>query len=188
MPNNASVVSVNVHLLYCARSLYALPNWDCWLAIVSPKSWNDVMCSTMQSLITINGGGLYQIEPNSISLVFFVLMFIRIWFDQLTFDMPPPPASDDWWASNNFRVLHHPRIWRYRALCACHLSASRICMGQTMFLAAFRHWEWSIETILTRCWRFDRNECIQRILNESALSAAIFDSTVERSTWSNVLP
>jgi len=44
--------------------------------IIIPSSVNDVMQSTEPVLIAISGGGL-AMQPNSISVIFFVLIFVK---------------------------------------------------------------------------------------------------------------
>ena len=42
----------------------------------------------------------------------------------------------------------------------------------------------NVDAIFTRCWRFNKNECIHLIKHGWIFSAVIFASTVKWSTWS----
>ena len=51
--------------------------------IITPSSLNDVTRSTAPVLSTIGDGGFLEMRPNNISLVFFVLIFMKLWWDHV---------------------------------------------------------------------------------------------------------
>jgi hypothetical protein len=158
------------------------------LAMVTPSYLNKVTRSTVPLLTTICGGGFSKIGSNVTSSVFFVLLFIRFFRDHSTswraagcilLADGSTTTSQSVTSSTNFKVSS--------IVCKSSMSIKKTCGPNHVpcGIPPVRvvYWD-TVDPILTRCWRFDRNVCIQFITHGSALNAANFDSAIEWSMWS----